>query len=40
MVMNYVKKFLTLASAIDWLIGTILSLAPCTNNNSFPVNRL
>ena len=38
--MNCVKKFLTLASAIDWLIGTILSLAPCTNNNSFPVNRL
>ena len=34
------KTVLTRAKAIEWLMGTRLSLAPCTTSICFPVNRL
>ena len=34
------KLFLTCAKAIEWLMGMRLSLAPCTTNICFPINRL
>ena len=34
------KLFLTRAKAIEWLMGMRLSLAPCTTNICFPINRL